>query len=338
MKKYLVIFTVLCTVILSSCSNDDVTMCSTTTFTIQPSTVINPLLECEIQDGELETLPAGFALHVQLLIYNSDGVLVRHEEETHPNYTSLMKCQFDLPVGEYRALAITDVQAQNQEGTINYWEFEHLENLSGATIKSTKYLGYQWKILGLQSGHFTVEERTAKDIKMSPTAYGTLFVVGYNNIFTYNDITLLGLASNRASDKLVFNSVGNPTLTVESNNNEYMWWNNYITLADESSSFAYRYSFQLPISNYSLEFEAELADGSYERLSNPWTLDLKAGDGYIFLIDLNSDGKIETSASKVAGTRSEEGLKTVDYLRNIASQDLVNLKSIETVELKNCKN
>jgi len=332
MKKYLAIFAVLFTVILSSCSNDDIPMSQSTTFTINPTSVIDPLLECEVVAGELETLPAGFGLHVQLFIYNSNGELIKHEEETLSNYTSIMKREFYLPSGDYRALAITDVQSPN----VNYWEFENMENLSGATIKSTNYLGYQWKILGLQSGHFTIEDGETKDFRMTPTAYGALFTVGYQNIHAYNDVVNLGLAANRTADKLVFNSVGNPTLTVESNNNEFNWWNNYITVADESDSFVYRYSFQLPISKYSLEFEAE-TNNSFVSLSNQWTLDLKAGDGYIFLINLNDDGKITTDASKVAGSRSNASMPLLENMRTNASPNSVNLSTVQSVELHNYK-
>lgn len=332
MKKYLAVFAVLFTVILSSCSNDDIPMSQSTTFTITPTTVIEPLLECEVVSGELETLPSGFALHVQLLIYNSNGELIKHEEETMSNYTGLMKREFYLPSGDYRALAITDVQSS----TVNYWDFEGLENLSGATIKSTDYLGYQWKILGLQSGHFTVEDGKTKDFRMTPTAYGALFAVGYNNIHRFSDIVNLGLASNRLADKLVFNSVGNPTLTVESNNNEFHWWNNYITVADETESFAYRYSFQLPISNYGLEFEAETSD-SYITLSNSWTIDVKAGDGFVFLINLDDNGEITTQVSQVAGSRSTNSMSILDNMRDKASLNTVNLSAIQSVELYNYK-
>lgn len=332
MKKYLTIFAVLFTVILSSCSNEDIPVSQSTTFTINPTSVIEPLLECEIVAGELETLPSGFGLHVQLFIYNSNGELIQHEEETLPNYTSLMKREVYLPSGDYRALAITDVKAS----TTDYWEFENMDNLSGATIKSRDKLGYQWKILGLQSAHFTVEDGQAKDFRMTPTAYGALFTVGYQNIHAYSDVVNLGLAANRSADKLVFNSVGNPTLTVESNNNEFNWWNNYITVAEESDSFVYRYSFQLPISKYSLEFEAETTD-SYITLSNQWTLDLKAGDGFIFLINLNDDGEITTQASQVAGSRANTDFPILENIRNSAAPNSVNLSAIQSVELRNYK-
>ena len=332
MKKYLVIFAVLFTVIMSSCSNDDIPVSQSTTFTINPTSVIDPLLDCEVITGELETLPSGFGLHVQLLIYNSNGDLVQHEEETLPNYTSIMKREFYLPSGDYRALAITDVQSPN----VNYWDFEDMDKLSGATIKSTNYLGYQWKILGLQSGHFTVEDGQAKDFRMTPTAYGALFTVAYQNIHTYSDVVNLGLAGNRSADKMVFNSVGNPTLTIESSNNEFNWWSNYITVADESDSFVYRYSFQLPISKYSLEFEAETSD-SYIPLSNPWTIDIKAGDGYIFLINLDDDGQITSDASQVVGSRSNSGLPLLEDIRSNASPNSVNLNAVQSIELHNYK-
>lgn len=332
MKKYLSILAVIFTVVMSSCSNDDIPTSQSTTFTISPTSVIDPILDCEVISGELETLPSGFGLHVQLLIYNSNGELVAHEEETLPNYTSLMKRELYLPSGDYRALAITDVKSPN----VNYWEFENLENLSGATIKSTNYLGYQWKILGLQSGHFTVDNGVAKDFRMTPTAYGALFTVIYNNIHKYSDVVNLGLAANRTADKMVFNSVGIPTLTVESNNNDFYWWNNYITVEEITGSIAYRYSFQLPISNYSLQFEAETSD-SYVTLSDTWTIDVKSGDGYIFLINLDDEGKITSQASKITGSKSNSILPIIEDIRSNEPLNSVNLNDVKSFELINHK-
>lgn len=60
MKKYLAIFAVLFTVILSSCSNDDIPVNRSVTFKLNPATVVDKLYE--MNAGDLTSLSSGATL------------------------------------------------------------------------------------------------------------------------------------------------------------------------------------------------------------------------------------------------------------------------------------
>ena len=57
--------------VLTSCTNDDITISYATNFKINPATVITPFT-FEMNPGELESFGSDHRLRVRLLTYNSD--------------------------------------------------------------------------------------------------------------------------------------------------------------------------------------------------------------------------------------------------------------------------
>ena len=107
MKKYILLMFVFVAV-LTSCTNDDITISYATNFKINPATVITPFT-FEMNPGELESFGSDHRLRVRLLTYNSEGLLVQENVEYFTNYATLMSCSQNLPDGNYIAIAITDV-------------------------------------------------------------------------------------------------------------------------------------------------------------------------------------------------------------------------------------
>ena len=80
MKKYLAIFAVLFTVILSSCSNDDIPVNRSVTFKLNPATVVDNLYE--MNAGDLTSLSSGATLNVDLYVYDESGTLVERDRKS----------------------------------------------------------------------------------------------------------------------------------------------------------------------------------------------------------------------------------------------------------------
>ena len=73
MKK--VLFALIALVgIISSCTNDDITISRAITFKVNPATVVDNLYERNA--GDLTSLSSGAKLQVSLYIYNEKGILV----------------------------------------------------------------------------------------------------------------------------------------------------------------------------------------------------------------------------------------------------------------------
>ncbi|MCS2309158.1 hypothetical protein NXX42_25705 [Bacteroides thetaiotaomicron] len=73
MKKYILLMFVFVAV-LTSCTNDDITISYATNFKINPATVITPFT-FEMNAGELESFGSDHRLRVRLLTYNSGRVI-----------------------------------------------------------------------------------------------------------------------------------------------------------------------------------------------------------------------------------------------------------------------
>jgi hypothetical protein len=336
MKKVIYMLTAFVAVLLSSCSNDDIAVSRKTTFTVAPTSVIAPFTDYEVNKGDLETVPSDMSLRVQIFIYDTDGKLAGKLVSELDQYTNVMKESLDLPTGDYTAVVTTDVHSPS----VYYWEFENMENLSGATIQETGYLGYAWKILGLQVGTFSVNGEETADFLAEPVAYGALFIVTYYNVQNAKDYDKVGLAANRNAESLTFNSIGgfNPSVSIDSS---YAWWNNFIRPNDYTSNNLYGYSFVLPINNYGVRWEGETTSGKYYTLNeNEWVFDVASGDVYSFSITFGSSSSAPAKARMMSGGNSVEN-NTASSLfdGNVKAENTakINLSEIVPTKLKSTK-
>ncbi len=285
MKKYLAIFAVLFTVILSSCSNDDIPVSQSTTFRINPASVVQTFTY-EINPGDLEGISSGDELRVRLLIYNSEGVLTKSETQFLSSYASLMTSTIDLGIGDYTAVVVTDVvERSGDEISFACWELSDENSISTAKITDLGYIGGKSKILGLGSTEFSVSG-SSRDITINPMPVGAVFCVMFRNIHQYSDIESLTLETNRSSDYLILNNDGGYDIAVQNNNNKYDWRTAYINPSDyPNSTNIYGYYFVFPINNNSFRFRIDI-DGSDPMYTDAMPFNITAGSEYYFELDL----------------------------------------------------
>lgn len=136
MKKYILTLFVLMGM-LSSCSNDDITVDYATNFKVNLSTVIKPFTY-EMTPGELESVGSDERIRTRLLIYDTEGNLVDQETQLLSNYSAIMSCSKALKKGDYIAIAISDVvQYSNSKISFQYWSLSDSASIAkvpGKTI------------------------------------------------------------------------------------------------------------------------------------------------------------------------------------------------------------
>ena len=69
MKKFISLLVIAIVAILSSCSNEDITISKTVNFTVNPATVVSSFSSCEENPGELESFDTDCKLNVKLFVY-----------------------------------------------------------------------------------------------------------------------------------------------------------------------------------------------------------------------------------------------------------------------------
>lgn len=303
MKKYIFMVFALITG-LTSCTNDDITIGQGTNFKINPAGVIAPFTY-EINDGELESFSNDHKLRIRLLIYNSKGILVEEETQYFANYTSLMNSTKNLPNGDYTAVAISDVVEYDgiNVGT-EYWILSEHTNLSETTITDAGLIGLHYKILGCTSSKFTIRGESSEDIVMNITPAGALICAAFMHMDAYTGIELYGLEMNRSSDHITFDNNGNYESSIQNNNGSYDWW-----LGKSYAEFVndYDYYFILPMNNVGFRYVYG-TENDNTVLTDPIVMSAKAGEEYLFYLDLNNDkGKIEYGCELV-NTRTKSNI------------------------------
>ena len=198
MKKYILLMFVFVAV-LTSCTNDDITISYATNFKINPATVITPFT-FEMNPGELESFGSDHRLRVRLLTYNSEGLLVQENVEYFTNYATLMSCSQNLPDGNYIAIAITDVVSyEGNNVALEYWELSDHDKLAETRIDDNGYIGLQYKILGISKTNFTINGKSNNDISINVSPAGALIFVWYQNIHAFSDVETYGLAKSKTT-------------------------------------------------------------------------------------------------------------------------------------------
>lgn len=288
MKKiYSVLAVIVCmTLSLVSCSNDDIPMEQKTTFTVKTSTVVEKFLAYEEEVGDLETLDSDLRIRTQLFIYDKEtGKLVAEKTENLKNYTEVLKAEFMLPSGSYFCLAVTSVIDIREN--IEYWEIEDTENMNSIKIIDGGYIGGTSMILGIGRGTFEVENGKSLAWNVSPSPYGSLLFVLYNNIHTFSDVDQYHLLSNRIGSNVYLQGTS-PKVSI-SDGGYYL---SKISPSNfEEYNTVYDYNFLLPINNYQFEFEARVGNEDIS-LGKSQTFNVESGDVYVAYLELNNEGNI----------------------------------------------
>nr|WP_302828892.1 hypothetical protein [uncultured Bacteroides sp.] len=284
MKKYiLMVFALIAG--LTSCTNDDITISQTTNFKINPSTVIAPFTY-ENNPGELEGISSYYRLRIRLLIYNTAGNLLEEETELFTSYASTMGVSKALPRGEYIAIAISDIIAN--DNTVSYWDLTDYQSLSTATITNTDYIGdYGKEILGITKYSFVVSGAEDPDITINILPAGSLFMVCYWGTQKYSDVDFFELAVSKSIIDCKFDKQGNFTPTWE--NCDFDKRVNVHEQEGNDGNRYYHYAYVLPTSNLKMKYRAYTTEGEYVDLTPEMNVSPKAGEEYLVKIDLDEN-------------------------------------------------
>lgn len=318
MKKYLAIFAVLFTVILSSCSNDDIPVTHATAFKVDPSTVISSYEEFNV--GDLTSLGSNYQLRIRLLIYNENGMLVASDEAFSADYTHIQTFSFNLSEGEYTTVAVTDVVGKSSSAVEEFYTLSNQERLNTTTLTYTNYIGGQLAILGLTTEKQYITS-SASDINIKVKPAGALIVChinDWNACLDYNDngvaidAETYMLLGNQSSSDLTLNTYGEPTYSIKSSSDyDYIW---YAHKRNSQYIGGYGYAFKFPMTNVKLKWVAEAPTGRYN-WGEPAVVDIEVGKEYYFELDVANDEAgwydMGINSYKAAAVRKTNGKKEV---------------------------
>jgi len=312
MKKYLAIFAVLFTVILSSCSNDDIPVNSSVTFKLNPATVVDNLYE--MNAGDLTSLRSGTTLKVDLYVYDESGTLVEHDDQEFNAYTHIMTSNLNLSNGEYTVVAISHVSS-----TVDYWSFEGVENLSTIKITDNGYIGGKSKILGLTVQKVNVEdgENTFNIEIKNAGAVACVAIINWNR---YTNVKYFGLAGKQTCDYITTNNYGNVEYSIKSKSDYSYYLTKYAYNPDQTSAVTYFFTF--PIKNAAMKFYAETTNGSKNYLGANLVDDINLGDSYLIGYDVTSE---ETEWYDMTPSRSSRNADNfIELVRENAPRPVFN--------------
>lgn len=285
MKK-IIFLLLIATIGFTSCTNDEIEISYNTTFKVNPSTVIKPFT-FEFNAGELEGFSSNYKLRLRLLIYNSDGILVQEATDYFGNYATLMNATLPLSPGKYTAIATSDiVKMSSNKISLEYWTLHDYKNLSTTRLNDAGYIG-QNTILGISKKEFTVSGQN-DNIKIDVQPAGALAYVNYRGVYNYSDVLSYELSCTKVSEGCIFDEEGNYTTIEESNNNQYDWRISTIDVEDATSKNMYQITYILPTNNLNLKFRAWTEDKEYVAISNAMTINPKAGEEYLFIMDIEN--------------------------------------------------
>ena len=108
MKKYMIMCMAVVALLFASCKNEDISISREVTFTVNPYDVINGFVNNQANEGDLDMLSSSYRIRTQVFAYDADGKLVDHEVNYLKDYHSTMDVSFDLPDGNYIAIAKID--------------------------------------------------------------------------------------------------------------------------------------------------------------------------------------------------------------------------------------
>ncbi len=303
MKKYL--FTLLIIIgALSACTNEDqIDIQYETTFKLMPSSVISGFKE--YKEGEFR-MQDGFKIRTSLFIYDKSGMLVDKQVSYLDSYSDVMNITAPLPLGEYIAVATTDVvKYSNSNVSLELWIFKDPEELSTFNIVDAGYIGYSNEILGTSSINFTVDKQSEITIPIKPA--GSLITYRFYDIHKFDDIIMMGLYFSRTNDYLFFDENASPqTKIISKGKFDYR-----IAELDLTDSFydpydiIYGYNFKLPDPEFVCKF-ALLYTNGYIQYTDPMTIKMEAGQQYLATLDFEAmTYKIELTNGTTKSAASE---------------------------------
>ena len=271
--------------IISSCTNDDITISRAITFKVNPATVVDNLYERNA--GDLTSLSSGAKLQVSLYIYNEKGILVNKVNSEYSAYTHMMTADIDLSAGSYTAVATSHVvgvrDADGKE--VDFWIFSGQDQLSTFKITDNGYIGGKSKILGLTIRNFVIGN-DSETINISIENAGAVGLVLFYQWNKYNNVLNYRLMGKQSCDYISFDNKGTKDYSIKSESTYR--YNLYKHTYDSNYSWASGYFFTFPIKNASLAFYAETTDNELVQMAT-FNDDVNIGETYEFVYDFEED-------------------------------------------------
>lgn len=281
MKKYLAIFAVLFTVILSSCSNEDIPVAQSITFKVNPSTVVSSLLE--FTAGDLTSIDSDENLHVTIYIYNESGELISSETQTFKDYTHIMNSVQSVEEGEYTVVVSTQII---DDENFKYWDITGTDNLSTFKVTDEGYIGGAAKILGLSARKISVDSST-KEVSIDVECAGAVALVQILDWNRYSNVETFGLMSNQSCDNVTFDYDGDLNYSIETKSDYSYWMTKWEY--DSKYSGAYGYTFMFPYTGINMAFVAITTSGSVNMLGSPCNGNIEKNHTYWFAYDVQEE-------------------------------------------------
>ena len=298
MKKYILSMVVALVAILSSCSNDDITITTSYTFNVNASGVVSPFFEA--QSGELEKYEdASEKVRIRLLVYNANGELVAKESNCYSNYNTQLKASKLLAAGNYTVIGISDVVYMSGNSVeTEFWKLSGESKLSELKIIDGGMIGLEAKVLGLAKYSLTVGDNQSSSLNVDLQPAGALlycfvwnpegWVVGEASVNQWE------LYSNKIQEGLSFDASGNYSVL-----EEYDPEDTYrLALLDAANVYTYNgtlklnytFTYVLPMNNLAVKFRARTTEDTTGTVGTGITLNLKAGDEYACHLDMYDEG------------------------------------------------
>lgn len=304
MKKYIISAMALLAMLVTSCSNEDITIEAPSTISVNAAGVISHFQEYKA--GELEVMDSGRKLRLRALVYNSNGELVAQHTDYFTNYNVQLKTSEFLSPGTYTVIGISDVVKMqgNTVGT-EWWTLSGERKLSDMVIKDQGMIGYDARILGIGKANLVVQGSRSNSTVVDLKPAGALVYVFLENTSSLSDRNITGytLWSNKSSEAVSFNSNGDYNI-VEDNDPDYIH-----TIVSLEPSDGYLFNYILPMNNVQLWFTAT-EDGADKTFPTDegTTISILAGDEYECDLILNKTiSKIETRYYKIDLSNTRNG-------------------------------
>lgn len=304
MKNYLAIFAVIFTVILSSCSNDDIPVQMGCTVRVNPNTVISGF--AEYNPGELTNIPNGYQLRVHLYLYDMSGNKKFSDVQYASDYSHYITFNVDVPIGEYRMLTTTDVVTT--DGSREFWTFSDEENLTRLKITKAAYVAQQRGILGYATQVITVDAGGGLyEIDAKPV--GALIFAFVQNMKSMADVVSYELVTNRRCESVQFTSNGVPQPSVESSNT-MDWRTVVLDVEDLTGSYTGLYTcyFSLAVNNAKFAWHGITNANKYRVIGDTYICSMAMGEEFEFVLDASAKetswGQVELSDLHLGRTSS----------------------------------
>jgi hypothetical protein len=273
MKKE--IFYILGLIILVSCENsDDVTIKYSLKATINGLSLVENLTD-PYDDDEFfpdGDVASGYNVRTKYLIYDEDGSLVKEDSLYSDSFSDEVSFSETLEQGTYTVVTIMDIVSD--DGT--FWDCSNCSNIENAKITMGNYVP-NWKgVLGYSKEQVLLNEK--KDISITPTHLGALYVIHFSNI---DNSTIRYVYYNYDLQPNTFQIYTEMYKSLEPL--EYAWglWNDYGIYTGY-----YTYAYLLPTDELDLKFT--LYDEDLNAISTTYAIPLEvvAGEHKLLTIDL----------------------------------------------------